>query len=111
MLDITSYLDLKPAPRAVFDGLAEPRPRPRFFVPTPDGDWRAITWGRFADDIQKIAAFLAASGFEVGERGAIFAPNRVEWMVSALAIQTVGGVMVPIYPACTAEQAADVIRP
>ena len=41
-----------------------------------------------------------------GDRGAIYAPNRVEWASAALAIQAAGGVMVPIYPASTAEQVA-----
>ena len=43
-MDITPYLDLKIAPRAVFDTLGERRTRARFFLPTDDGDWRAVTW-------------------------------------------------------------------
>jgi long-chain acyl-CoA synthetase len=39
-----------------------------------------------------------------GDRSAIYAPNRVEWASAALAIQAAGGVMVPVYPASTAEQ-------
>ena len=106
MLDITPYLELKSAPHAVFDALEERRSRPRFMVPTGDGDYRAVTWGSHADSIRRAALFLAAAGFEAGERAAVFAPNRVEWMAAALAIQSAGGVMVPIYPASTAEQAA-----
>ena len=49
--------------------------------------------------------FLPSVGFQPGDRAAIYAPNSVEWMSAALAIQSAGGVMVPIYPACTAEQA------
>jgi long-chain acyl-CoA synthetase len=105
-MDVSRYLDLKPAPRAIFDNLAERSTRARFFVPTPDGDWKAVTWAAHAKQIRHAALFLKSSGFKAGERGAVFAPNSVEWMSAALAIQTAGGVMVPIYPASTAGQAA-----
>ncbi|MBS1151244.1 MAG: Long-chain-fatty-acid--CoA ligase, partial [Myxococcaceae bacterium] len=108
-MDITAYLDLKPAPRAIFDSLPERRSRVRFMLPTGDGDWRAVTWGAFAKSIRQAAMFLPSVGFQPGDRAAIYAPNSVEWLSAALAIQSAGGVMVPIYPASTAEQAAYVI--
>jgi long-chain acyl-CoA synthetase len=109
MLDITPYLELKIAPRALFDALEERRARPRYMLPTPSGDWTAVTWGAHAESVRRVASFLAAIGFEPGERGAVFAPNRVEWMEAALGIQAAGGVMVPVYPASTAEQAAYIV--
>jgi long-chain acyl-CoA synthetase len=108
-MDITPYTELKIAPRAVFDSLAERRARPRFMLPTADGDWTAVTWGAFAEQIRKLARFLDTAGLKSGERAAVFAANRVEWISAALAIQAQGGVMVPVYPASTAEQAAYVI--
>jgi long-chain acyl-CoA synthetase len=105
-MDISNYLELKPAPRAVFDTLAERKARVRFMVPTADGDWRAVTWGAYATQIRRCALFLGSAGLKPGDRGAIFAPNSVEWMSAALAIQSAGGVMVPIYPASTTPQAA-----
>jgi long-chain acyl-CoA synthetase len=71
-------------------------------------DWRAVTWGQFARQIQHVALFLG-SVLRSGDRATIFAPNRVEWISAALAIQAAGGVMVPIYPASTPEQAAYVL--
>ncbi len=105
-MDITAYLDLKPAPRAVFDSLPQRRSRVRFMLPTPDGDWRAVTWGAFARQIRQAALFLTSIGFQPGDRGAVYALNSVEWLSAALAIQSAGGVMVPIYPASTSSQAA-----
>lgn len=108
-MDVTPFLELEIAPRAVFDSLAERRARPRFFL--PDGnDWRAVTWGAFAEQIKHAALFLGAAGLGMGDRAAIFAANRVEWISAALGIQAAGGVMVPIYPASTAEQAAYVVK-
>jgi long-chain acyl-CoA synthetase len=110
MIDITPYTELKIAPRAVFDSLPERRSRVRFMVPTAGGDWRAVTWGAFATQIRHLALFLGTTGLGSGDRGAIFAPNRVEWMSAALAIQASGGVMVPVYAANTPEQAAYVVQ-
>ncbi len=108
-MDVSRYLDLKPAPRAVFDHLAERKTRVRFMLPTLDGDWRAVTWGAYAKGIRHAALFLQAAGVQPGDRAAIYAPNSVEWISAALAIQAAGGAMVPIYPASTAEQAAYVV--
>jgi long-chain acyl-CoA synthetase len=105
-MDVSRYLDLKPAPRAIFDNLPERATRARYFIPTGDGDWKAVTWAAHAKQIRHAALFLKSGGFQPGERGAVFAPNSVEWMSAALAVQTAGGVMVPIYPASTASQAA-----
>ena len=112
-MDITPYLELRIAPRAVFDSLDERRTRARFMLPTGkggSGDWRSVTWGAFAEQIRHAALFLTAAGLKSGERGAVFAQNRVEWMSAALAIQAAGGVMVPIYASSTAEQAAYVAQ-
>ncbi|MHB8879838.1 MAG: AMP-dependent synthetase/ligase, partial [Myxococcaceae bacterium] len=109
-MDITPYRDLKIAPRALFDSLPERRARVRFMLPTPAGDWRAVTWGAFAQGVQRVGLFLSSAELQPGERAAVFAPNSVEWITAALAIQSAGGVMVPIYPANTAEQAAYVAR-
>ena len=105
-MDVTPYLELKIAPRAVFDALDERKTRVRFMVPVPGtNDWRGVTWGAFADEIRELALFLTTVT-KSGDRAAIYAPNRVEWASASLAIQAAGGVMVPIYPASTAEQLA-----
>lgn len=108
-MDITPFSELKIAPRAVFDSLPERRTRVRFMLPLPNGDYRSVTWGAFADEIRDIALFLLAAGVAPGDRSAIFAPNRVEWMSAALGIQAAGGVMVPVYGSSTRDQAAYVI--
>ncbi|WP_428262242.1 AMP-dependent synthetase/ligase [Haliangium sp.] len=110
-MDITPYLDIQPAPQAVFGWLAKEPARadlPRFHVPAEEG-WHAVTWGDFAEQIRRVAVYLRERGFRPGERAAIFAPNRVSWAAAALGIQAAGGVMVPVYPASTADQLAYVL--
>ena len=60
--------------------------------------------------IERAASHLIGLGLKLGDRAAVFAPNRVEWLMAALGIQAAGGVMVPIYPASTADQAAYVVE-
>jgi long-chain acyl-CoA synthetase len=107
-MDVTTFLEPRIAPRAVFDDLARRASRVRFMVPQGN-DWRAVTWGAFAAQIRDIALFLHGH-LGPGDRAAIFAANRVEWMSAALGIQAASGVMVPVYPASTAEQAAYVVE-
>jgi long-chain acyl-CoA synthetase len=109
-MDITPYVEMKTAPRALVDSLPERSARVRFMLPTPDGDWRAVTWAAFGRQMRNIALYLSSVGLKSGDRAAIFSPNRVEWMSAALAIQAAGGAMVPVYPASTVEQAAYIVR-
>lgn len=108
-MDVSHLMELKIAPRVVFDALPERRARPRFML-RDQGDWRAVTWGAFADQIRRCGMFLRHLGLRSGERVAIFAPNSVAWMAAALGAQAVGGAMVPIYPTSTAEQAGYVVQ-
>lgn len=108
MVDPAPYLEPRIAPRAIFDALPERASRVRYMVPDGD-DWRAVTWQAHARDIRRCALFLGTE-LSGGDRAAIFAPNRVEWMAAALGIQAAGGVMVPIYPSSTADQAAYIVE-
>jgi long-chain acyl-CoA synthetase len=104
-VDITPYLELKIAPCAVFDALDERASRVRFMV-AEGNDWRAVTWGAFAGMIKNAALHLASVGLKMGDRACVFSHNSVEWAAAALGIQAAGGVIVPIYPASTKDQAA-----
>jgi long-chain acyl-CoA synthetase len=99
---------IQPAPAAVLARLPEWRDRPRFLLPRGD-DQAAVTWGEYGDAIRACAAFLAETCLAPGERAAVLAANSVEWATAALAIQAVGGVLVPIVPSSTAEQIAHVV--
>ena len=107
-MNVTKYLELRPAPRALFDALDERRDRTRYMVPEAGG-YRAVTFGEVASEVADVALFLSADGHRAADRGAVFAHNRVEWMSAALGIQSAGGTMVPIYASSTAEQAAYVL--
>jgi long-chain acyl-CoA synthetase len=108
-MDITPFLDVRPAPYGVLDRLATHRDRPRFHVRNPDKSWRAVTWGEHARELRAAARWLIDAGVAPGERVALFASNGVAWASAAMGIQAAGAVLVPIYPASTAPQAAYVL--
>ena len=60
-----------------------------------DGDTR-LTFAELADLSIEAAGSVRALGIEPGDRVAIWAPNRWEWIVAALGIHGAGGVLVPI---------------
>ena len=57
---------------------------------------QALSFAGLAQRVDESARALIASGVEKGDRVAIWAPNIWEWIVCALAIHSVGGVMVPV---------------
>ncbi len=60
-----------------------------------DGD-RRIDFATLRTMVDGAARALLAIGIEPGDRVAVWAPNSPEWIVAALGITTVGGVLVPI---------------
>ena len=105
-MDLTS--DILPAPAAVLARLPAWADRTRFVV-HQGGTATEVTWGELADTMRAVAGWLVKTGLAPGERAAVLAANAVEWAAAALAIQAVGGVLVPIYPASTADQIAYVV--
>ena len=107
-MDVTPLLEIRPAPRAVFERLATHRHRVRFHVRSA-GTWQPVTWGQFAMQIRGVARWLVEHDLEPGDRVAIYAQNSVAWASAALGVQTAGAVFVPIYPATTSDQLAYIL--
>jgi acyl-CoA synthetase (AMP-forming)/AMP-acid ligase II len=60
-----------------------------------DGDVR-LDWRQLASAADEAARALIASGIERGDRVAIWAPNIGEWVIAALGVHRVGGVVVTL---------------
>ena len=108
-MQVERHLVLKPAPRFVFDLLPERAARPRFMVPDGAG-FAPVTHAEFARQIRALACFLRREGIQGEARVAVYGANSVPWAVSAMAIQSAGGVLVPVYPSNTADQAAYIVE-
>lgn len=108
-MDVSAFLEVRPAPTVLFQAAEARADKVRYHIPVAGGGWQALTWRDHAQRVRAIAAWLLDFGLQPGERCAIFAPNRVEWMEAALGIQAAGGVMVPVYASNTADQLAYVL--
>jgi fatty-acyl-CoA synthase len=57
------------------------------------------SWGEFDREVDVLAAGLAALGIVRGDRVGIWAPNRVEWLMTQFATARIGAVLVNVNPA------------
>ncbi|WP_199429070.1 AMP-dependent synthetase/ligase [Qaidamihabitans albus] len=62
------------------------------------GLWREWTWAEYAARVANVAAGLRELGVGPGDRVAIHAENRPEWVIADLAVQGLGAQCVGIYP-------------
>ncbi|WP_329121212.1 FadD3 family acyl-CoA ligase [Streptomyces sp. NBC_01465] len=69
-----------------------------------------ITYAELGDRVERAAAACMASGVEPGDRVAIWAPNTLDWIVSALGAVTAGAVLVPLNTRFKGAEAAFVLQ-
>ena len=74
-----------------------------------DGD-TCFTYTELLARSRELAAALAASGVEPGERVSIWAPNSAEWIVAVLGLFQAGAVLVPVNTRFKGNEAADILR-
>ncbi|MCX7679476.1 MAG: AMP-binding protein, partial [Spirochaetes bacterium] len=70
-----------------------------------EGKWVDISWNQMNTMVHNLAYYLLSIGIEKGDKVGLFSPNRWEWHLAALAINSIGGVDVPIYATNSAEEA------
>ncbi|MGW2596555.1 AMP-binding protein [Streptomyces klenkii] len=80
------------------------------------GDREAVVEGRtrigyeqLAARIERAAAGCLAAGVQAGDRVAVWAPNTLDWIVSALGAVTAGAVLVPVNTRLKGAEAAHVL--
>jgi long-chain acyl-CoA synthetase len=78
--------------------------RPDLFVRRTPHGWEPLSAARARDDVERAAHALHGLGVAAGDRVALLSENRYEWPVVDLAAQSIGAILVPIYPTLTADQ-------
>ena len=73
------------------------------------GSWKALTWGDWDRASDEIAAGLIEGGTEHGDRVALLANTRYEWLYCDVGVMKAAAAVVPIYPSSTAEQCAYIV--
>jgi long-chain acyl-CoA synthetase len=62
------------------------------------GVWQRTTWAEYERRVMRFALGLQAIGFGRGDRLAIASDDTSEWLVADMAAQSLGGVVVGVYP-------------
>ena len=74
------------------------------------GTWQAISWQTMSDSVRSIAKGLLTLGLQAGERVALLASSRAEWVQCDLGIMAAAGITVPVYPSSTPDQVAYILH-
>ena len=74
------------------------------------GIWQAITWRRYYEDVRDFALGLHELGFRKGDKLSVIGDNRPEWFYCELAVQSLGGAVVGIYPDSHLDQVEYIIN-
>ncbi|MCJ7498676.1 long-chain fatty acid--CoA ligase, partial [bacterium] len=61
------------------------------------GEYKSVSWTSMAEEAREIASGLLSLGVSKGDRVAIMAYNRPQWLVADMAIMAVGAITIPIY--------------
>jgi long-chain acyl-CoA synthetase len=61
------------------------------------GGYQSISWSAAADEARRLARGLLALGIERGDRVALVAENRPQWVIADFAIMSAGAITVPSY--------------
>ncbi len=67
--------------------------------------WRK--WQEIEGDVQRVASAIHVAGVQPGDRVAQFAPNSYAWILSDLAILSLGAVHVPLHASLAGAQVAE----
>lgn len=73
------------------------------------GHWQPISSDQIYQRVRALAQAFLTWGAQKGDRIALIAENRWEWVVTDFAALAIGAADVPIYPTLTGEQIADLI--
>ncbi|MFD5148731.1 FadD3 family acyl-CoA ligase [Streptomyces sp. NPDC058401] len=69
-----------------------------------------IDYAQLGERVERAAAACIAAGVEPGDRVAVWAPNTLEWIVSALGAVSAGAVLVPLNTRFKGSEAAYVLQ-
>lgn len=79
------------------------------FLERHAGRFHPVTWRALAVQAAALGRWLTQAGIGVGDRVAIFTPNRGEMLAAEFAVMGIGAIYVPIFAGYAAEQATALI--
>lgn len=89
---------------------AQHEPNAVAFYKWESGAQHPTTWSEYFESVRQIALGLSSLGINKGDRVAIMSSARTEWVVAALAILSVNGVLVGVYPTSSPQELEQVLQ-
>ena len=86
------------------------QPKAEMFSRPKNHTWVPVSRQEFLDEVYAVAKGLINTGVEQGDRVALMANTRYEWMLVNYAIWAAGGIVVPIYPSSSLSQVQWIIE-
>jgi long-chain acyl-CoA synthetase len=78
-------------------------------VKDAQGRWTPVSWREQNESAVAVAAGLVHAGIASGDRLALLAENRLEWLYTDIGAQLAGVIVVPIYASSTAEMVEQIL--
>lgn len=86
------------------------QPKAEMFSRPKNHTWVPVSRQEFLDEVYAVAKGLIDAGVGQGDRVALMANTRYEWMLINYAIWAAGGVVVPVYPSSSLSQVQWIIE-
>jgi long-chain acyl-CoA synthetase len=96
------YDNFRSLPAMFFEIVVRGGDRPFLWAKT-GGKYQSLSWAETARAVNRLARGLVALGVAPGDRVALAAENRPEWIIADLAIMSAGAITVPAYTTNTIE--------
>jgi long-chain acyl-CoA synthetase len=74
-----------------------------------DGAFQATSWNQAATMAHEIAGGLLTHGIEAGDRVVLVSENRPEWLITEVAVLSIGAILVPAYTTNTIDDHAHIL--
>ncbi len=80
-----------------FFQIAQAKPNKKALIFKKNGVFFNLKYGELARKVNELAASLQKMGIKKGDRIAILSNNRPEWVITDLAVLSIGGILTPIH--------------
>src|SRR5437868_15545182 len=84
-------------------------PKPNAFQFKHNGQWTDLSTADFVARVEEVFHALQSLGIHAGDRVAILSENRVEWAICDYASQSLGAIVVPVYPTLAPAQVESIL--
>jgi long-chain acyl-CoA synthetase len=96
-------VESRTAPELWREAVGNAPDQPAYLEEQDDG-WRPVPWDEAAERVEALAHGLLARGVRHGDRVAVLARTRLEWILLDWAVMSIGAVVVGLYPTSSAKE-------